>query len=317
MSGGSDFDAMEERDRALLGHVEAILADRDGNAGSGNVTTDLCAILALSVPQADASFRRRLREQLLSAHPSVAAPDRSDRGEATIRARWLNRWRWRPGVQIAAAVVAFLILTLGVAVAQGRLAHVVPITLSRPAPAPTDLAVYVSYPTNVGSDAALQRLVRFPLLVPTDLPSWCPSPHRRAFQSETESVTLVYQCVAISERPADRVIEPIVDRGTAEDVQVNGQPALYYEQTSVVHVVRAPGGGTPTPVPIGKTAAAPPARNDYPDTARALVFERDGVILTLSTLPDTFSGGRASQPQLLDKPGLIRIAASMRRLGSP
>lgn len=183
---------------------------------------------------------------------------------------------------IAAAVLALLVLPIGIVVAQGGL-DIIPRFITQPL---EGLRVVLTPPRTVESDAALQRLLSFPLWLPSDLP--CAGPNQRIYDSATGSASLVYQCLAVTERSSQTIFRPVVDAGTLEEVSINGLPGYYYQTTVVM----------PT---TGKR-----------QTNASLVFEREGTLVMLSPLPQHAS--RNAPAMLLGKADLIRIAASMTRV---
>ena len=185
-------------------------------------------------------------------------------------------------LSIAVAVLALLLLPVGIAVAQGGLANIIPVFIRQPV---EGLRLVLNPPTTVESDAALQRLLSFPLLVPSDLP--CAGPNQRIHDAATRSASLVYQCLAVYERSAETTFRPVVDAGTLEEVSINGLPGYYYQTTVVM----------PT--------------TGQRQTSATLVFEREGTLVTLVPLPQHAS--RDAPEMLLGKADLIRIAASMTR----
>jgi len=184
-------------------------------------------------------------------------------------------------LSIAVAVLALLLLPVGIAVAQGGLANVIPVFIRQPI---EGLRFVLAPPTTVESDAALQRLLSFPLWMPSDLP--CAGPNQRIYDAATRGASLVYQCLAVTERSSETTFRPVVDAGTLEEVSINGLPGYYYQTTVVM----------PT---AGK------------QTSATLVFEREGTLVTLVPLPQHAS--RDAPEMLLGKADLIRIAASMTR----
>jgi len=186
-------------------------------------------------------------------------------------------------LSVAVAVLALLLVPVGVAVAQGGLANVIPVFIRQPV---EGLRFVLSPPTTVESDAALQRLLSFPLWVPSDLP--CAGPNQRIYDAATRSASFVYQCLAVTERSSETTFRPVVDAGTLEEVSINGLPGYYYQTTVVM----------PT---TGKG-----------QTSATLVFEREGTLVTLVPLPQHAS--RDAPEVLLGKADLIRIAASMTRV---
>jgi hypothetical protein len=185
-------------------------------------------------------------------------------------------------LSIAAAVLALLVLPVGIVVAQGGLDKVVPHFISQPL---EGLRVVRTPPRTVESDAALQRLLSFPLWLPSDLP--CAGPNQRIYDAATQSASLVYQCLAVTERSSETTLRPVVDAGTLEEVSINGLPGYYYQTTVVM-----------------------PTTGER-QTNASLVFEREGTLVTLSPLPQHAS--RTAPAMLLGKADLIRIAASMTR----
>jgi len=184
-------------------------------------------------------------------------------------------------LSIAVAVLALLLLPVGIAVAQGGLANVIPVFIRQPI---EGLRFVLAPPTTVESDAALQRLLSFPLWMPSDLP--CAGPNQRIYDAATRGASLVYQCLAVTERSSETTFRPVVDAGTLEEVSINGLPGYYYQTTVVM----------PT---AGK------------QTSATLVFEREGTLVTLVPLPQHAS--RDAPEMVLGKADLIRIAASMTR----
>lgn len=188
---------------------------------------------------------------------------------------------------IGAALVAAIVLPLSVAVAQGWLPNVIPV-LRGPVDRIEGVVTRRVPLTNVGSDEELQRLVSFPLWVPTDVP--CPGPNQRWYDPSSRRAGLVYQCVAVSEQSADVVHRPVAHPGTLEEVVINGHPGYYYETTVV-----EPGSGRA-------------------ETTPALVFEGEGTLVTLSPLPWHTRNGVVMPVR--GKEDLVRIAESMKRVVS-
>lgn len=184
---------------------------------------------------------------------------------------------------IAAVVLALVLLPVGIVVAQGGLANVIPVFIRQPI---EGLRLVRTPLTEVESDAALQRLLSFPLWVPSDLP--CAGPNQRIYDSATRSASLVYQCLHVTERSSEAIFRPVADAGTLEEVSINGLPGYYYQQTVVM-----------------------PTTGER-QTNAGLVFEREGTIVTLFPLPQHAS--RDAPAMLLGRADLIRIAASMTRV---
>jgi hypothetical protein len=208
------------------------------------------------------------------------------------RERWVPAERTRPRLLpavrthrlfIAAAILALIVLPVGIAVAQGGLANIIPVIIRQPL---EGLHLVRTPLTKVESDAALQRLLSFPLWVPSDLP--CAGPNQRIYDSATRSASVVYQCLNVTERSSETPFRPVVDAGTLEEVSINGLPGYYYQQTVVL-----------------------PTTGER-QTSAGLVFEREGTVITLFPLPQHAS--RDAPDMLLGKADLIRIAASMTRV---
>jgi hypothetical protein len=176
-----------------------------------------------------------------------------------------------------------VLLPVGIVVAQGGLDNVVPHFIRQPL---EGLRLVRTPPTTVESDAALQRLLSFPLWVPSDLP--CAGPNQRIYDAATQRASLVYQCLAVSERSSETTLRPVVDAGTLEEVSINGLPGYYYQTTVVM-----------------------PTTGER-QTNASLVFEREGTLVTMSPLPQHAS--RDAPAMLLGKADLIQIAASMTRV---
>jgi hypothetical protein len=186
-------------------------------------------------------------------------------------------------LSIAAAVLALLVLPVGIVVAEGGLNNVVPHFITKPI---EGLRLVLTPPRTVQSDAALQRLLSFPLWLPSDLP--CAGPNQRVYDAATRSASLLYQCLLVSERSSETTYRPVVDVGTLEEVSINGLPGYYYQSTLVM-----------------------PTTGER-QTNASLVFEREGTLVTLSPLPQHAS--RTAPAMMLGKADLIRIAASMTRV---
>ncbi len=267
---------LEPGDAALLEDVERTL-----QTGEATGPARLWLAIARSAPQADAAYRSALRDRMIAAHRGAPREQGPGDGLRTLVRAPLPLRRRR--LLIAAAVFALLVLSAGVVVAEG-IPNVIPWVITRP------LGPFVTQRvplTNVGSDDALQRLVSFPLWVPSDVP--CSGPNQRWYDATLQTGGLVYQCVAISEQSADKVARPVADEGTLEEVFINGHPALYYETTAVQP---------------GSTTAS---------TGRNLTVSLDGATITLSMLPEHTRDGVRE----IEKGDLIRIAASLRRVRAP
>lgn len=266
---------LSHADAALLDEVDEALATGRSAGGSSTVWISI----SRAIPHSDDAFRSRLRTQLTTAHASWNQGSPSRRFGALRRQLFLGVHR---RLLIAAAVLVVLVLPVGIAVAQGGLSNVVPVFIRQP----IEGLVLVKTPlTKVQSDAALQRLLSFPLWVPADVP--CAGPNQRTYDSASRSATLVYQCLSVSERSSEATFRPVVDAGTLEEVSINGLPGYYYQSTVVM----------PT--------------TGQRQTNAGLVFERDGTIVTLFPLPEYVSSGGPGA--VLGKADLIRIAASMTR----
>jgi len=222
----------------------------------------------------DGRIVNRLNAEL-SAIP--VPPRRQTSAPRAVRTRRLS---------IAAAVLAFVLLPVGIVVAQGGLANVIPVFIRQPL---EGLRFVLTPPTTVESDAALQRLLSFPLWLPSDLP--CAGPNQRIYDAGTRGASLVYQCLAVTERSSETTFRPVVDAGTLEEVSISGLPGYYY-----------------------LTTVAMPTTGER-QTNATLVFEREGTLVTLSPLPQHAS--RTAPAMLLGKADLIRIAASMTRAHAP
>jgi hypothetical protein len=270
---------LSHADSALLDEVEEALSTGRPAGGSSTVWISI----ARSMPHADDAFRSDLRTRLMATHAS-----RHQRSPAhsfyALRRQLLPAFGARR-LAIAAAVLALLVLPVGIAVAQGGL-NVVPAFIRQP----VEGLLLVRTPlTNVESDAALQRLLSFPLWVPSDVP--CAGPNQRIYDAATRSATLVYQCLHVSERSSETPFRPVVDAGTLEEVSINGLPGYYYQTTVVM-----------------------PTTGER-QTNAGLVFEREGTVITLFALPQHAS--RDAPEMLLGKADVIRIAASMTRVHAP
>ncbi|HEV8654231.1 MAG TPA: hypothetical protein VGR85_01785 [Candidatus Limnocylindria bacterium] len=268
---------LSHADAALLDEVDEALAT--GRPAGGSST--LWLSIARSMPHAEDAFRSGLRTQLTAARPPRHQGSPS-RGFTALLQQLLPAVRTRR-LFIAAAVLALLVLPIGIAVAQGGLSNVIPHFIRQPV---EGLVLVKAPPTTVESDAALQRLLSFPLWVPSDLP--CAGPNQRIYNSASRSASLVYQCLHVSERSSEAILRPVVDAGTLEEVSINGLPGYYYQSTLVM-----------------------PTTGEKQTTA-GLVFEREGTFVTLSPLPQHAS--RDAPELLLGKADLIRIAASMTRV---
>jgi hypothetical protein len=268
---------LSHADAALMDEVDEALATGRPAGGSSTVWISI----ARSIPRAEDAFRSGLRAQLMAARPPrhQGSPSRS----FTALPRQLHRAARTRRLLIAAALLVLLVLPVGIAVAQGGLANIIPVFIRQPI---EGLRFVLTPPRTVESDAALQRLLSFPLLVPSDLP--CAGPNQRIYDSATRSASLVYQCLAVTERSSETTFRPVVDAGTLEEVSINGLPGYYYQTTVVM----------PT---TGKR-----------QTSATLVFEREGTLVTLAPLPQHAS--RDAPEMLLGKADVIRIAASMTRV---
>lgn len=270
---------LSDADVALLHEIDNALST--GHAAGGR--SDLWVAMARSTPRADNEFRSRLRERLINSRRP--RPERQAAPGLAALLALVRAFARSPRLLVATAVFVALVLPLGVAVAQGRLPDVIPITIRQPI---EDLITLRSSLVRATSDAELQELISFPLWVATDVP--CPGPSDRTYHPSLRTARILYQCVAVGQWSAGQAYRPAIDAGTREDVLINGLPGYYYEQT-----VRSPGfGGT--------------------QTTPSFVFQSDGTIITLSALP-WHSPDRDGT--LLTKSDLIRIAESMRPLRTP
>lgn len=265
----------EAADVALLDEVERALT-----TGEATGTSRLWLALAHSIPRADDAYRSELRARLVATGPSHRQEHRGDRLRAflghlvTLRGRRL----------LIAAVVALFVVPVGAAVAGCVIPNVCPWVVTQPI---TGLVTQRVPLTNTATDDELQRLMSFPLWVPADVP--CDGPNQRAYDPAQQRATLVYQCLAIAEVSADRVVRPVADAGTVEEVFVRGQPALYYESTVVM-----PGSGTAS-------------------TGRSVILSLGGTTITLTMLPEHTRNGVRE----LEKADLVRIATTLTRVKAP
>lgn len=240
---------------------------------------------ALKVPMTAA------QQETVDARVSAAVALNGQRfaGSRSFGPSWLPRSR---RFIVAVAALLLLVLTVGLAVADGRIPGVSLLFIQQPI---SGLITERIHRTNVGTDQALQGLLSFTLWVPTDVPCAGPNqrtyePNQRTYDRSTQTASLVYQCLSLSERPTDQGFRPAVDQGTLEEVVIGGLPGYYYQSSYV-----QPWSG-------------------LVDTTSTLLFEREGTIITLSPLP---SGERSSFGMVLSKTELIRIAESMQRVGVP
>ena len=264
-------------DAALLSEVERTL-----QSGEATSRSQLWLAIAHSAPQADTAYRSALRDRLIAMPPGIRREQGSRDGRRPVLAPPLSVHRRR--LLIAAAAVALLVVPVGVAMAEGLMPNVIPWIITKPLGPFITQRVPV---TNAASDEAWQRLVSFPLWVPSDAP--CSGPNQRWYDPARQTAGLVYQCVAISEQSADKVQRPAVDQGTLEEIFINGHPALYYETTAV-----QPGDTTPS-------------------TGRSLMLTLGGTTISLSMLPEHTRAGVRE----LQKADLIRIAASLTQVRAP
>jgi hypothetical protein len=262
---------------ALLDEVDEALATGRPAGGSSPVWISVVR----AIPHAEDAFRFGLRAQLMAAEPSGLhrSPSRSF---TALRRQLLPAVRARH-LLIATAVLALLVLPVGIVVAEGGLSNVVPYFIRQPL---EGLGLVRTPLTTVESDAALQRLLSFPLWLPSELP--CAGPNQRIYDSAAQSASLVYQCLHVTERSSETTFRPVVDAGTLEEVSINGLPGYYYQQTVVLPTTRER------------------------QTSAGLVFERDGTVVTLFPLQQHAS--RDAPEMLLGKADLVRIAASMTRV---
>jgi hypothetical protein len=240
---------------------------------------------ALTVPMTPA------QQEMVDARIAAAVALNRQRfaGLRSFGPSWLPRSR---RFIVAAAALLLLVLPVGLAVADGRIPGVSLVFIQQPI---SGLITEKIPRTNVRTDRELQALLSFTLWIPTDVPCAGPNqrtyePNQRTYDRSTQTATLVYQCLSLSERSTDRGVRPAVDQGTLEEVVIGGLPGYYYQSTYV-----QPWSG-------------------LPDTNSTLLFERDGTIITLSPLP---SGERSSFGMVLSKAELIRIAESMKRVDAP
>lgn len=265
----------EAADVALLDEVERTLT-----TGEATGTSRLWLGLAHSIPRADDAYRSALRARLVAIGPDLHRPEH--RGER-LRAFLGNLVTLPRRRLLIAAAVALFVVPVGAAVAGCAIPNVCPWVITEPI---TGLVTRLVPLTNVKTDDELQRLLSFPLWVPADMP--CDGPNQRAYDPAQQRATLVYQCLAITEVSADRVVRPVADAGTVQEVLVNGQPALYYESTVVM-----PQSGK--------------------STGRSVILSLGGTTITLTMLPEhTRSGVRE-----LEKADLVRIAATLTRVKAP
>lgn len=270
---------LTKADAALLHEVEEALATGQATGGRW----DLWVAIARSIPLADDGFRSALRERLTASH-RVSQEREAPRGLAAVLTR-LQPARRSPRLLVAAVVFLALVLPLGVAVAQGHLANVIPVRIREPIEGLITRTVPI---TRVGSNAELQALAPFPIWLPAEMP--CPGASDRTYHPTLRTARILYDCLAVTERSAADAYHPLVDQGSQEDVVIDGLPGYYFEQTVV-----SPNSG-------------------FAQTTPSLVFERGGTTITLSALP---WHARGRDGTLLSKADLIRIATSMMPVRSP
>jgi hypothetical protein len=268
---------VEAADIALLDEVERALT-----TGEATRTSRLCLALAHSIPQAEEAYRAALRARLVATGPDV---HRRAHQDEWLRAFLGNLVTLPKRRLLIAATVALFVVPISAAVAECCvIPKVIPWIVTEPI---TGLITRRVPLTNVASDVELQRLLSFPLWVPTVVP--CDGPNQRAYDPAQQRASLVYQCLAITEVSADNVVRPVADAGTVEEVSVNGQPALYYESTVVM-----PGSGTTK-------------------TGRSVILSLGGTTITLTMLPEHTRNGVRE----LEKADLIRIAGTLSRVRAP
>ena len=269
---GRRSSSADARDAALLDEV-----DRALTTGEATGSSRLWLSLARSVPRADLAYESALRGEL-----AAAAADVHGRGaRRTRRASLVTLPRRRLLIAVA---IALFVVPVGAAVAGGTIPNVIPWIITKPI---SGLVTQLTPIKNVASDDQLQRMLSFPLWVPSYMP--CAGPNQRVYDAAPERATLVYQCASITELSADQIVRPVADAGTLHEVSVQGQPALYYESTVVM-----PG-------------------SDIASTGRSVIVSLGGTTITVTMLPEhTRAGVRELQEQ-----DLIQIAASLRRVSAP
>lgn len=112
----------------------------------------------------------------------------------------------------------------------------------------------------------LEQQAGFSVLAPNYLPPNC-TLREQYFLAEPKVVNLTYGCMWIAEQRSTTVQQPLVGQGATRTVTVNGQPAVYIE------------GAWVTIVRDGKEE---PLQWD-PSALRQLVFERNGLLIRLSS----------------------------------
>lgn len=240
---------------------------------TARVVQDLRALVRRT-PVRD-EFVSELEVRLFEPLQTSATATRHDAGMAVNEVRPLHRQskfrikHFRPGLA-AALVVA---LSLGAAwpvLGQTVLEHFVPREVAAPEGFPLQPPQALSPPSAMNLDQ-LRRAAKqagFILLVPQQVPDKCDR-DEYYFDNRHKYARLIYSssnatCLSISEEPARGVLHAPVAEGSTEEVSVGGRPAIYINGVWLV----PEGAAKPIWSPI----------------ATHLVFERDGLLVSLTTM---------------------------------
>ncbi len=235
----------------------------------------------------DPSFAAALERRLRQRHPASVTPPAPTLWQRLTRSLSMSRpailLRPRLGYLVALALLLSLLVSIPVLAHMGGLKYFVPDEVTTyPTPRGNSSAAFV--PLRPSQLTELEKAVGFSILWPSYLPSAC-----QLLQSSQVGnyrvVWLSYSCFDLYEAKQQSDWEPIkepVPRHSIQELTINGQPALYMEDTA----------------------------SSTSSNFRRLIFERGDILIQLFATPGSPQNGMRAG--LLSKEELITIAESMR-----
>lgn len=181
----------------------------------------------------DPSFVDDLEQQLLRSNGYDDR--RNGHRQLSLRTytRWLGAWsrhlfRWGRTRYVTALVLLLGIIVVVPILAQIGLEQFAPRD-AEAAPTPKQVT-YAPVPAEAQTTTvdALAQQAGFALQIPATLPPGCSWQDGR-YLAQSQHVSLEYSCVSIAQASADTVQRPYVGEESAQEVLVNGVPAVYID----------------------------------------------------------------------------------------
>lgn len=296
LDGGGDLSASTELTDtgvALSRGLIALAQNTQPHTAFKKALAERLLIAEKTNQRADKRLLRKLSHQLVSTRENIT----------------LKEKRFVYGLGLAALLLVAL-LVVGPTLAQFALPHFAPREVEELPilPAVTFAAPLESITTNIIDE--LEGQAGFSLLIPDYVPPECQLREGKYLPEPIGEVMLVYRsldnlpCFTLNQRVIDdSTHRPFIHDGSAEEITINGEPALYVDGMWVIEG------------PIGRESnsdsitLAPGELAELMETAtwvegpKQLVFERGMILLRLD--------GGVYEDSQLTKEELIRIAESM------